>query len=179
MEKDKVIPAHIEKLTGTAYMIVPEHADRTESPEFRSAVKRLKEDGHYVCWMSGLRDGDKRPDGTIVDLQVHHLFMEYCLAADCDFDKLKRMAEEWDIYGYGRLMRNTPITSIDDIRQMLCLDVIWHIGGATDGVANGIHFIPFPYWISQKIALAGKDPVPENTADLKADEAAAGIATEP
>ena len=177
MSDEKTIPAHLEKLTGTAYMIVPEHAERAESPEFRAAVKRLKEDGHYVCWISGRKDGELRPDGTKTDLQVHHLFMEFCLAADCDFDKLKAMCEEWDIYGYGRLLRNTSITSIDDLRQMMVLDQPFHTGGGGDGVANGIHFIPFPYWMPQKVCRTGTNPIPENTADLLADEKAAGIAT--
>jgi len=169
------IAAHVEKLTSTAYMIVQGHNERAESPEFRKAVQRLKDDGHYVCWITGLKDGDKRPDGTVVDLQVHHCFLEWCLADVGDFEKLKAMCEEWDIYGYGKLMRNIPITSVDDVRQMLVLDQPYHTGGATDGVANGIHFIPFPYWIAQKVAMAGQNPIPENTADLSADLAKAGI----
>ena len=175
MGDQEEVKAHIEKVTATAIMIVSGHEERTESPEFRASVKRLKDDGHYVCWMSGLKDGDKRPDGTIVDLQVHHCFMEWCLEEVCDFARLKSMCEEWDIYGYGRLMKNIPITSVDDIRQMLVLDQIFHTGGASDGVANGIHFIPFPYWIAQKIAKDGMNPIPENTADLKADMQKEGI----
>jgi len=165
--QEKIVKKHIEKVTATAIMIVPDHVQRSESPEFRAAVKRLKADGHYICWMSGLKDGDKRPDGTTVDLQVHHCFIEWCLAEDCDFDKLKAMAEEWDIYGYGRLMKHIPMTSVDDVRQMLVLDQIYHTGGSKDGVANGIHFIPFPYWIAQKVSKLGENPVPDNTADLQ------------
>ncbi|MNJ00716.1 hypothetical protein D3C73_1601280 [compost metagenome] len=44
-----------------------------------------------------------------------------------------------------------------------------HTGGvSSDGVANGIHNMSFPTWISQKIAVDGKDPVPDNREELQA-----------
>ena len=169
------VAAHIEKMTGTAIMIVHEHEERAESPEFRKSVDRLKDDGHYRCWMSGRKNGDPRPDGTITSLQVHHCFLEWCLADQGDFEKVKAMAEEWDIYGYGKLMKNIPITSVDDVRQMMVLDQPYHTGGATDGVANGIHYIPLPYFIAQKVCKDGECPIPLNTAELQADMTKEGI----
>jgi hypothetical protein len=111
------------------------------------------------CWICGSKD----------DLQVHHFGCEWMFANICDFNKLKEILMTFDIYGYSKSMANTPITSVDDIRNMMVLCQEHHTGGMTDGVANGIHQITFPAWIIQKTSKAGEDPVPENTTDLKKD----------
>ena len=125
---------HTVRRNITEIVIYPEHADRTISPDFRKCVERLKDDGHYKCWVTGATD----------NLQVHHLGCEYSLAVDCDFDKLKEFCESWDPYGYGRLLRNIPMTTVDDIRNMLVLSRKVHIEAGT-----GIHETTFPIWISQ------------------------------
>lgn len=163
------VATHIQRRTLTEIVVVPDHDDRTTSPEFRKSVQRLKDDGHYKCWVTGLREGDKNPDGADVKLQVHHFACEWSLANDCDFAKLKEFCEEWDPYGYGKLLRNIPITSVDDVRNCLVLSQEYHTGGMTDGVANGIHQITFPAWISQKLAKKGCSPIPDDTEELQED----------
>lgn len=138
-------------------VITPEHVKRKESKEFKAAKKRLKEDGHYQCWVCGSTE----------KLQVHHYLAEWSLEADVDFQKLKELAEIFDIYGYGRLLRNKPITTVDDIRNMMVLCQEHHTGGTTDGSANGIHNITFPAWIMQKICKDGYDPIPEDEEDVR------------
>lgn len=135
----------------TEIVIYPDHAKREESEEFKRNKERLKEDGHYKCWVCG----------STKNLQVHHFGCEWALANDCDFTKLKEFCEEFDPYGYGKLLRNKPITSVDDIRNLLVLCEEHHLGGTEDGVANGIHNISFPIFIIQKLAKEGTDPVPE------------------
>lgn len=136
----------------TEVIITPEHAERAESAEFRHSKERLKADGHYQCWVCGAME----------NLQVHHFGCEWSLQNVCDFEKLKEFCEEWDPYGYGRLLRNQPITSADDVRNMLVLCQEHHTGGAKDGASNGIHEITFPAWIVQKVAKPGEDPIPQD-----------------
>lgn len=102
----------------TEVVITPEHADRTESPEFRHSKDRIKKDGHFKCWVCGAME----------NLQVHHFGCEWSLQNVCDFEKLKAFCEEWDPYGYGKLLRNIPIITADDVRNMLVLRMQHHLG---------------------------------------------------
>jgi hypothetical protein len=145
-----VVSEHKEVRHLTETVIYPEHANRTESEEFRKSKERLREDGHYKCWVCGCEE----------NLQVHHFACEWSLQNDVDFEKLKQFVEEWDPYGYGKLLKNKSITSADDLRNMLVLCQEHHTGGMTDGIANGIHDITFPIWIIQKLAKKNVDPVP-------------------
>ena len=156
---EEMVDAHIMKRVLTEIVIVPGHEERKASREFLRSVARLKKDGHYKCWV----------DGSTEDLQVHHFGAEWCLADDVDFDKLKEFCEIFDPYGYGQLLKNTPITSVDDVRNCLVLSQKYHTGGMTDGVANGIHNITFPAWISQKLSKVGESPIPDDTKDMSAD----------
>ena len=135
----------------TEVVIYPYHAKRAESEEFRKNKQRLKDDGHFRCWVCGKTDG----------LAVHHFGCEWALADICDFDKLKKFCETFDPYGYGNLLMHRPMSSVDDIRNLLVLCEEHHVGGSKDGSANGIHEITFPVWLIQKLAKTGEDPVPE------------------
>lgn len=139
----------------TETVIVPGHIDRRESAEFKRSKKRLKADGHYQCWTCGTEE----------DLQVHHYGAEWSEANDTDFIKLKAFCEEWDVYGYGRLLRKQPMTSVDDVRNLQVLCQQHHTGGSQDGAANGIHEMTFPAWVMQKLCKKGKEPVPQNGED--------------
>ena len=123
----------------------------TESPEFRKAKERLKADGHFVCWVCGTTEG----------LQLHHYGAEWSLAAVTKFDALKEYCETFDAYGYGRLLRNQPITTVDDIRNMMWLCQSHHTGvdHADGGSGTGIHEITFPAWVAQKLCDA--DVIPQ------------------
>ena len=127
-------------------VIYPDHVERKESVEFRKSKERLKEDGHYKCWICGCTEL----------LEAHHFACEWALVEDVDFDKLKTFVEEWDPYGYGKLLKNKSITSADDIRNMLVLCERHH-----RKPEDGIHETTFPIWIIQKLAKAGTQPVPE------------------
>ena len=158
MEKDeKIVKQRVMKKTLVEHVMIPQHASRKETPEFRKSKKKLKKDGHDKCWICGSKE----------NLQVHHFCCEASLSELCDFDKLKEVCETFDIYGYGEQMKDIPMTSVDDIRNMMVLCRQHHIDYA-DGVKNGIHDITFPIWISQKICVKdGVDPVPDNADELE------------
>lgn len=145
------------KRTLEEMIVVPDHEKRRESAEFRKSKVRLKKDGHFSCYLCGCTEG----------LEVHHYGAEWSLAKTVDFDRLKAFCEEWDVYGYGKLLKNQPITSVDDIRNCMVLCRTHHTSAGDDGVDNGIHFITFPVWISQGLARKGENPVPDDTADIE------------
>ena len=142
----KAVAAHVERRTITEVFIDPDHAQRKESAQFRKSKERLKEDGHYHCYVCG----------STGNLQVHHRAAEWMFDNVVDYAKLKEFCEEWDIYGYGRLLKSRPIESVDDIRNQMVLCLKHHVGKGT-----GIHEMSFPAWIIQKLAKAGADPVPQ------------------
>ena len=96
-------------------------------------------------------------------MQVHHFGAEWSLAADVDFAKLKEFCEEWDPYGYGRLLRNQPITSVDDVRNMLVLCQTHHTGvdHENNNSGTGIHSMSFPAFVIQKICKKDCNPIPQ------------------
>jgi len=161
------VKEHVMTRTLKEVVITPDHAQRTESAEFRKTKERLKDDGHFKCWVCGSTD----------NLQVHHFGIEWSLAYVADWDKVKAFVEEWDPYGYGRLLKNQPLTSADDVRNMLVLCQEHHTGvdHADGGSGTGIHEMSFPVWIIQKLAVVGADVVPQTgeTVDQAEQEVAA------
>lgn len=157
-----VVKEHVIKRTLHEVVITPDHVKRTESEDFREAKKRLRADGHYQCWVCGSTN----------NLQVHHFGIEWSLANVADWDKVKAFCEEWDPYGYGRLLRNVPMNSPDDVRNMLVLCQKHHTGvdHADGGSGTGIHEMSFPIWVAQKLAKAGIDVVPQSGQTLNEAE---------
>jgi len=148
------ISTHVVKRTISEVVITPDHGDTRDTAEMRKSKKRLREDGHYKCLVCGGTD----------DLQVHHHGCEYSLEGICDFELLKEYCETHDIYGYGKLMKNIPITSIDDIRNCMVLDQKHHTGvdHATGGTGTGIHQMTGPIFNIQMIAKKGYMPIPQD-----------------
>lgn len=143
-----IVSSHKIDRTIHEVAIYPDHVKRTESEEFRKNKDRLKEDGHFHCYICGADES----------LEVHHFGCEWAFEQDCDFDKLKKFCEEFDPYGYGRLLRNNPMASVDDIRNLLVLCERHH-----RAPEDGVHEVTMPIFIMQKIAKSGTEPVPEQT----------------
>ncbi len=150
---------HMEMRTLKDWVVDPDHADRTTSAEFRASVERLKEDGHYKCYICGGTDS----------LQVHHRALEYMFTNVGDLSKVKDFCEEWDLYGYGRLLKERPMLSKDDIRNQMVLCQKHHTGVDHEdgGSGTGIHEMTFSSWIIQKLCLDGADPVPQSGETLE------------
>ncbi|MCL6597922.1 MAG: hypothetical protein K6T81_04210 [Alicyclobacillus macrosporangiidus] len=158
----KEVAEHVITRTLREVVITPDHAERTESPEFRKAKQRLKEDGHTRCWVCG----------TDKDIQYHHHAVEWSLAAIADWDKVKTYCEEFDPLGYGRLMRNIPMTSPDDPRNLIPLCQRHHTGvdHENGGSGTGIHELTYPVFLIQKLAKDGVDAVPQAGETLEQEE---------
>jgi hypothetical protein len=148
------ISSHVVKRTIKEIVITPDHGNSRSTPEFHKSKQRLHEDGHYKCFVCG---------GTN-DLEVHHQGCEWSLEEICDYDKLKDYCEKHDPYGYGYLLKNTPITTVDDIRNCMVLCQCHHTGidHTTEGTGTGIHQMTGPIFNIQMIAKDGLVPVPQD-----------------
>lgn len=144
---------HIEHRVLKDFAVDPDHNDRTESPQFIDAKERLVKDGHHKCYICG----------TTESIQVHHRAGEYMFNNVVDYNLLKNFCEEWDIYGYGKLLKNKPITTVDDVRNQMCLCQAHHTGVDHEdgGGGTGIHSLTFNSWIMQKLCLPGANPIPQ------------------
>ena len=147
------VAIHIEGRTIRDVVIDPDHAERTESETFRKTKQRLKEDGHYRCFICG----------TDKNIQIHHFIAEYMFANIADLDKAKELAEIFDIYGYGKLLKNQPLESIEDVRCCMALCQTHHTGvdHADGNSGTGIHSMTFPSWLIQRVAKDGMNPIPQ------------------
>jgi hypothetical protein len=152
-----MIEKQIETRTLTETIVIPKHIERVESKEFKSAKKKLKKDGHYSCFICGCED----------NLEVHHFGAPWAMTGSTDFNKLKDLLLVFDMYGYSKKLQNKPITTIDDIRNMIVLCRWHHNNGSNDGVANGIHNITFPTWIMQRVKKDDANPVPADSKELQ------------
>ena len=149
------VAAHLEHLTLHVAIVDPDHGARSEAPQsaFEAAKRRLKDDGHYHCYVPGCE---------AADLQVHHFLCEWSEANDADMVKVKAMAERFDPYGYGKLLAHRPIENPDDIRNMLVLCQGHHTGVNHDTQTGiGIHYTTAPAFFAQLCALDGADPIPQ------------------
>ena len=147
------VEEHLQSHTLHDDVIDPAHADRAESPAFRAARERIFSDGHGRCWVCG----------ATTDLELHHFIVEYEFKDIVDLQEMKAVAETLDVYGYGHLLRNNPITDPEDVRCYMVLCRPHHIGvDHTDGGSGtGIHELTFSTWLMQRLAQKGLDPVPQ------------------
>lgn len=147
------VPEHVQTRTLHDDVIDPMHADRAESGAFRAARERIQADGHWQCWICG----------TTEQLELHHFLAEYEFKDIVDLDEMKVIAEALDVYGYGHLLRNRPITDPEDVRCYMTLCRPHHIGvdHADGGSGTGIHELTFSTFIIQRLAKKGLNPVPQ------------------
>jgi len=134
--RDPITKIHVESRVIHDIVIDPDHAARKESTTFRKAKERLKEDGHYKCFICG----------TDKSIQIHHFVAEFMFENIADLNKAKEVAETFDIYGYGNLLKSQPLTSIEDVRCLMALCQTHHTGVDHEdgGSGTGIHSTTFP-----------------------------------
>lgn len=110
--------------------------ERVESNLFRANKVKLEMDGHGCCFICG----------TTKNIETHHMMCPYAKKESIAYDQLKLVCERFDIYGYAAEMKDLPITSVDDIRNLINV-----CEGHHKRHDHGIHNIPFADWLMQKI----------------------------
>lgn len=153
-DNNDIVAAHLSKREIEEVIQYPEHEKRTRSKTFLDAIQKLKNDGHYRCWIS-----DKTEK-----LEAHHFSCEYSLENAVDFSKLKDVLMLFDFYGYSKAMKDIPITSVDDIRNLVVLNEEFHRMGD-----KGIHNTTFNAWIMQKIEKDNINVIPDENVDVDKD----------
>lgn len=140
-------PAHEQTFTFTEHDEIPGHIARgAETAEFERNKSQIERE-HPGCWF-GIKGLCDLP--IVLPLEGHHWGCEDSLWNDCDPVKLKRVLEAFDPYGYSAAMKDIPITSVDDIRNLILLCIAHH-----RDVGIGVHHISMPPWIAQASAREG------------------------
>lgn len=116
--------------------------ERVESHLFRANKIKLKEEGHAQCFICG----------TTEKINTHHMMCPYAKQKEVDYDKLKSVCEVVDIYGYAEQMKDIPITSVDDIRNLINV-----CEGHHKRADHGIHNVPFADWLIQKVRVENEN----------------------
>lgn len=118
----------------------PAHPPRSESAEFALNKRQLVTKLDTPCFCCGGKD----------QREVHHFCIEWAEADFADWVKVAKAVHHFDIYGFAAQLGDKPITSPDDIRNLVVICAKCHRGAGT-----GIHLVPFPNWISQAVARDG------------------------
>lgn len=134
------VAEHEQRETLVIDVEYPAHAQRSESPEFAANKRQLVTKLDTPCFSCGCK----------TDREVHHLLIEWAEAEFADWEKVAKLAHHFDIYGFAAQLGDKPITTPDDIRNLVVICARCHRGAGT-----GIHLVPFPNWISQAAAKDG------------------------
>lgn len=121
MEK-RIVKAHDEVRTMKVIRHYEDHAERSESAEFRRAKHDLHAKGAECYIDNGFCEGQ---------LEVHHNVIEYSASTEVDWAKVKRDFPNVD--------------SVDDVDQMLVICKKHHTGRF-----HGIHEMDYPTWVLQR-----------------------------
>lgn len=135
------VAEHEQRETLTIDIEYPDHAQRTESPEFAANKRTLVTKLDTPCFCCGGKD----------HREVHHFIIEWAEWDFADPAKVLIAAHRLDIYGYAGQLGDKPIESPDDIRNLVVICAKCHRGRGT-----GIHLVPFPNWIAQVVARDGE-----------------------
>ena len=127
---------HEQRETISIDIFVPDHPDRTESPQFRRARALLiGNNPNACCEVCAKKDSPDSP------LELHHDIVEWCDAEGVDWDRMRVMYPDFDWSTF-----QTPADFIDsayNARRVLCKK---HHTGRD----HGIHMLPYPIWQMQK-----------------------------
>lgn len=133
------VPAHWQKKTVTEDIYYPEHDHRTASKLYIRNHNLLVHHYKFPCWICGVTEM----------LETHH-WNEEAEANNLDLKKVHSGLFMLDAYGFTKQMGIEPLTSLDDIRNLvvLCQDHHRH-------KEKGIHCLTFPIWLAQRAVLPG------------------------
>lgn len=116
--------------------------ERVESLLFRKNKQKLKNEGHGQCFICGSTE----------NINTHHMMCPYAKQGEVDYHKLKEVCEAMDIYGYSEQLKDIPLTSVDDIRNLINV-----CEGHHKKSDCGIHNVPLADWLMQKVRRVYED----------------------
>jgi 5-methylcytosine-specific restriction endonuclease McrA len=123
----------------------PAHPQRKESETFhQSREKLIKEVGK--CWLCQFQ-AHPRGEGP---LEAHHL-VEWSEWNDSDPERVTKLCGLIKASPYS----GQPVTTPDDIANLVLLHETCHIGKNAEHAMSGVHYIPLPIWLAQGAAKSG------------------------
>jgi hypothetical protein len=122
---------HVFRQTIEIDIFYPDHPPRKESNLFTKTKKHLVKVLDTPCWVCGSKEGR----------EVHHFHAEWADAEAIDWDKMKILHPN---FPWSTFKEATDF--IDSEYNMMVLCEKHH-----RGKNHGIHLLPYPIWIMQKI----------------------------
>jgi hypothetical protein len=129
---------HLQKQTLTVQVFIPDHPDRTTTPIFAATRRKLIEHNPDACCeICGTKDS----------LELHHQHVEWCDSTAVDWDKVSKEVPEFDWVSFDQSKPETFIDSEWNARLVLCKK-------HHTGLDHGIHMLPYPLFLLQKVKKA-------------------------
>lgn len=141
------IAAHLMRRTITEIEVIPEHDERSASPEYLRNREQLIEKDGLRCWVCE----------SVEDREAHH-WLEWAEADNIDWTKAAEILAALDFHGYGRRALTDPITNPDHIANLCVLCRQCHRERGF-----GIHNTTGPVWWARKTRKKGVHVVQEVT----------------
>lgn len=138
-----MIPEHEIHRTVSFVEDDPAHEHRRSTAAFERNRKKLVKE-QKSCWLCGATDR----------LEAHHFLLEWMYETKADYEQLYARAQRMDIHGYAARLKLKPVTSVDDIRNLMLLCEPHHRGKGT-----GIHDLTWAAWIAQATTVKGFNPL--------------------
>jgi len=135
-----LIAAHEQVMHLLIREFYPDHTPRESDPHkvyFDRARKRLKDLGRLKCWICG----------TTENIQLHHTMVEEALKNGVDVTKFEELYPEFGITTDEQFLE--WVEGSENNLTALCFS--HHIG------ILGIHFLPYPSWVSQRWWKQGEE----------------------
>lgn len=147
-----VTEIHEQKETLTVDVFIPGHEKRATTSLFSHTRKQLIKREEGRCWVCGR---DKEESG--LPLEAHHHPIERSFANMIDWDLVEEQCKKgvWGEHAknfdWSKFDKNDPYSFVDNMLVnglLLCKD---HHTGKNEG----IHDLPYPVWLAQKMGKEG------------------------
>lgn len=137
-----LIAAHDQKTTLHIVEHYPAHEPRASDPHyhfFNEARARLKKLGKLHCWVNNADCAGQ--------IELHHSLVEFALANAIDLSRFEELYPEFGVKSDDDFLR-----FIEQEGNLTPLCKIHHTG------IYGVHCLPYPIWLPQRMQKAGMRP---------------------
>lgn len=129
-------------------VLYPERMERRSTPEYKHNHDQLVHKDGIKCFMCEMMEVESDPAHP---LETHHIF-EHSEENSMDFEKMQRIFDKGkvDFHGYSAKLKGTPVTSVDDIRNLIVMCKYHHIMKGCSAHRNS-----FAMFFTQMVAKTG------------------------
>ena len=142
MSELRDVPEHEQSLHIILEEEIPDHIARTESELFAKNKRLLVHEHDLPCIVPACKTPKE-------NREVHHL-CEWSGAPWYDFEYMKILLMQFDVYGFSKMYHDQPIISVDDLRNLAVICSQHH-----RTAPFAIHRVPFPQWVQEAVVKDG------------------------